>query len=330
MNPRFFTEPSALFVHGIKQSRLSRSFIQETVTLPCIREYWSKRNRISDEAFPLIDWSAMERGVKSLPPGIQRWMTKHTVGMCSVGKFRLQWNHDKDDHCPRCGLSEDHHHVHQCTATSACKTWEACLQDFRIWLDGQNTDPSISESLLFFLSATRSLSPIDRASFDNDDPSSALHQAKIEQAVIGPTGLIEGLLSSKWAVLQSAFYAALGSRRSRNLWAARLVQQLLMIGFTMWEDRNDSLHSDKSIKAIQRSQEINDSIRDQFRMGTKDLPSNIRPYLRTSLHNVLLRPLAVREEWLRLVSREPTLFCRQAKRQQQAMTKWLRSAPQTN
>ena len=323
-NPRFFSEPCAIFINGVKQSRLSRSHIQETITLPGIKEYWQKRNRISEDAFAVIDWSAMQRGVKSLPPGIQRWMTKHTVGMCSVGKFRLRWKHDSDDLCPRCGLPEDHRHVNQCSSTSANKTWKACIQDLHIWLDGQHTDPSITRYLLEFLSWNRNpgaSAPPNAASEHN----SKLVSAILEQAVIGPCGILEGLLSSKWALVQQEFFTNSGSRKSGGLWAARLVQQLLMIGFTMWEDRNDALHSDKSLKAIRQSREVNDAIRNQFRMGTKDLPLNIRPYLRTSLHNVLLRPLAVRQEWIRLVSRERSQFRRQVRKQQRVMTKWLRS-----
>ena len=298
------------------------------MTLPFIKEYWQRRNRISEEAFSVIDWTAIQRGVKSLPHGIQRWMTKHTVGMCSVGKFRLRWKHDSDDHCPRCGCPEDHCHVNKCSSASASKTWEACLSDLSMWLDGQNTDPSISASILYVLSLIRDPSSSVPESLRNS--TETVSQGLADQQIIGPECLLEGLLSSQWAIIQQQFYSSSGSRRSGPLWAARLVQQLLMIGFTMWEDRNDALHSDKSVKAIRRSQELNDAIRDQFRMGVKDLPFNIRPYLRTSIHNVLLRPLVVREEWLRLVSRERSLFRRSARQQQRAMTKWLRSSRPTS
>ncbi|CAJ1934887.1 unnamed protein product [Cylindrotheca closterium] len=107
-NPRFFTELAALFVADTKQSWLSDHFIQEFVTLPRLRQHWRNRNVISEESENLIDWETLGRAMRSLPAGLQRWITKHWVGMCGTGKFKVYWGLESSAVCPRCGEFEDH------------------------------------------------------------------------------------------------------------------------------------------------------------------------------------------------------------------------------
>ena len=54
-NPRFFHEPAALFVGGVKHAQLDPAVIQEHVALPALRDRWSQRSTISPEAESVID-----------------------------------------------------------------------------------------------------------------------------------------------------------------------------------------------------------------------------------------------------------------------------------
>ncbi|CAJ1943982.1 unnamed protein product [Cylindrotheca closterium] len=92
------------------------------------------------------------------------------------------------------------------------------------------------------------------------------------QAKLGAQGLLEGLVSLKWRHLQALLFSYIGSKKSANLWASRLIQQLIRIGHYMWKDRNRLAHSEDSSWYTARKREIDIGIREQFAMGLMDIP----------------------------------------------------------
>ena len=128
------------------------------------------------------------------------------------------------------------------------------------------------------------------------------------QTTIGAQGLLEGLLSRHWWLLQQRHFDRLRSSRSVDLWAAQLVQQLLRLGHYMWEDRNRDFHSESNSRYHGGQQaEVDKSIWEQFSMGSVDLPPCLQSLLAEPLQSVLRRSLEDREHWLRLVSWERAL-----------------------
>lgn len=69
-NPRFFTEPCALFISGEKASCLSMRVLEDLVILPQLRKEWVKHGRLSTDGFSQVDWDVLERSMRSLPPGM--------------------------------------------------------------------------------------------------------------------------------------------------------------------------------------------------------------------------------------------------------------------
>jgi hypothetical protein len=122
-NPWFPTERWVFFSKGIKQSCLRRSVIEAAVTTPPLLAYWHRRARFPPEAVDFIHWDAIERASNDSAPSLCRWVTKHTVGMCAVGKFHKIWGHAPTDECPRCGRPEDTLHVTRCPSLGACEEW---------------------------------------------------------------------------------------------------------------------------------------------------------------------------------------------------------------
>ena len=133
-----------------------------------------------------------------------------------------------------------------------------------------------------------------------------MHAAIDSQRLIGPQGLLEGRLSFRWTSIQAAYFQEIGSRQSAQLWASRLIQQLILIGFYMWEHRNSVKHSDDNVQLQRRSRIVDEGIRSQFEMGTTDLPTDIRPMLRHGLAGILRKSLIARETWLKVVRSERT------------------------
>ncbi|CAJ1934649.1 unnamed protein product, partial [Cylindrotheca closterium] len=311
-NPRFFTELAALFVADTKQSRLSDHFIQECVTLPRLRQQWRNRNVISEESENLIDWETLGRAMRSLPAGLQRWITKHWVGMCGTGKFKVYWGLESSAACPRCGEFEDHLHVPRCPAASARDEWDRRVTALSLWMDIHLTSPAIKHAILLLLQGVR----------DSSRPSCVISRtirpAFLAQETIGCQGLLEGRLASLWLSLQQNYFDEIHSRRSVSLWASRLSQQLISIGFYMWEQRNAVQHSDDNVQLRERHCVVNEGIHSQFDMGSADLPPDIRRML-TCRHSVLRKSLVDKEEWLKLLRQERKDYRRSLRAQRRSL-----------
>ena len=184
-NSRFFTELAALYVADAKQSRLDPQFIQECVTLPSLRARWRDKGVITSEAESVIAWDILGRAMRSLPAGLQRWSTKHCVGMCGTGKFKVLWGLETSAACPRCGDFEDHLHVPRCRAASATAEWDRRTAAFSAWMDLHLTGPSIKHAILQLLQGVR----------EPNSPSlqtvpSLVRPAFLAQQVIGSQGLL--------------------------------------------------------------------------------------------------------------------------------------------
>jgi len=96
-------------------------------------------------------------------------------------------------------------------------------------------------------------------------------------------------------------------------------QQLIQIGFSMWEHRNSIKHSDLSFQAQARIRQVDDAIHSQFDMGTAALPQNIRPLLSKGRRHVLRKPLADKESWLKLIRGERRLQRRSLRSQRRIL-----------
>jgi hypothetical protein len=300
-NARFFTELAALYIGGVKQSRLDPEYIQELVALPALRKRWCKKLTVPPEAESETDWMSLDRAMRSLPAGVQRWTTKHVVGMCGVGKFKVRWGSETSAACPCCGEFEDHLHVPRCMAPSASAEWDRRTSALDQWLDSQVTDPAIKHAILLLLQGVRDPSlPSTRV------VPGRLRSAFRSQQCIGYQGLLEGRLSCKWASLQEEYLQSRGSQRSPTLWVSRLSQQLILLGFQMWEHRNSVQHSEDNVQLRERSRLVNDGIHSQFDMGLTDLPKVVQRMLSVKRRTVLNKPLVDREEWLKLVRMERT------------------------
>ncbi|CAJ1931347.1 unnamed protein product [Cylindrotheca closterium] len=304
-NARFFTELAALYIGDVKQSRLNPEQVQELVALPALRKQWHERQTITPEAELETDWTSLARAMSSLPAGVQRWITKHVVGMCGVGKFRVRWGSADSAACPCCGEFEDHLHVPRCMAPSASAEWERRTATLDQWLDNQVTDPAIKHAILYLFQGV----------CDPSLPRSRLvpvrlRRAFLSQQRIGYQGLLEGRLSVQWAALQEQYLQSRGSQRSPTLWVSRLSHQLILLGFHMWEHRNLVQHSEDNVQLRERSQLVNDGIHSQFDMGPTDLPKVVQRMLAVKRQTVLNKPLVDREEWLKLVRMERTAYRR--------------------
>jgi len=170
-----------------------------------------------------------------------------------------------------------------------------CIHQFSDWMDTQWIATEINQAILEILKEIRQPPP-SRSWFC----SPAMAAAFRSQRCIGCQGLFEGRISTKWLPLQQSYLRSFHSRRLASLWASRMSQQLIQIGFSMWEHRNSIKHSDLSLQAQARIHQVDDAIHSQFDMGTADFPRNIRLLLSGDRRRVLRKFLADKELWLEL------------------------------
>ncbi|CAJ1966642.1 unnamed protein product [Cylindrotheca closterium] len=144
--------------------------------------------------------------------------------------------------------------------------------------------------------------------------SPAVRPAFLAQQVIDSQGLLECCIASHWLPLQQQYFDKIRCCRSVSLWASRLFQQLILLGFYMWQQRNAIQHSDNNVQLHKRHCTVNEGIHSQFDMGPNDLPPEIKPML-SCCHRVLRKLLMDKEAWLTLLCQERRQYRRAMKAQ---------------
>jgi hypothetical protein len=118
--------------------------IYEFVQATPARDYWQKKHDLPDAVFEDVNWRAIQEAQQSSSLSTTTFVTKHSVGMCRVGKFMVRWKQRDSSACPRWGLFEDDQHVWKCHGKNADLMWQASLSSLQSWMDSQNTDPDLS------------------------------------------------------------------------------------------------------------------------------------------------------------------------------------------
>lgn len=116
---------------------------------------WRKYHGITSTAEDQIHWSALKRAMQALPPKLQRWITKDTVGIYGVGRFMKDWGLAPTNECLHCGLLEDHLHVPRCRDPLVQVEWDKGIVALSSWMDTQLTAPAIKHAVVAVLNSIR-------------------------------------------------------------------------------------------------------------------------------------------------------------------------------
>jgi hypothetical protein len=129
-------------------------------------------------------------------------------------------------------------------------------------------------------------------------------RAAQDQCIVGLQGLVEGLLSIRWAQVQQDHYSVIRSRRSVRRWASLLIHRLWLLGFAMWEHRNNCLHSEESVQNKRLSLAVDREIRREIALGPTGLLLAALFLFKCPLDHRLRTSLADRQKWLDLIHSE--------------------------
>jgi hypothetical protein len=290
-------EPWSLWYQGKKIANNISMTLYDIVHTPAVRSYWMRKDTITEEVLDTIHWEAVGDAMQAVPRKRRVFISKHTCGMCGVGKFMHRWKQREDSSCPRCGEHEDSGHVWKCHGEGADEVWEKSISALEGWMIQSQMDPDIQHTIFCYLNAWRSDSgtPLPNNFF--------LEEALSSQGSIGWRRFFEGWLSIEWALTQQAYYSLIRSRRTGKRWVVSLIQKLWDIAWDLWEHRNGILHEKTNLVSDAELHTIDRNIRNSFlHLRSISLPAHDRHLLSISLTRLLRKDRSYKSEWLRLAT----------------------------
>jgi hypothetical protein len=121
-------EPWSIWINNDKIIKHCAKAIYNHIHGKIALDYWMKKEKITEVYCSLIDWDTIGKAMNNtnLP---RRWfISKHSSGMCGVGKFIALWKDTETANCPWCGQFEDASHVWKCQSIPVQLIWDSQLE----------------------------------------------------------------------------------------------------------------------------------------------------------------------------------------------------------
>ena len=278
----------------------SKDSLYEHIYAPKILAFWTKTNylqatpRLSPAAAPLVDWTAVEKLMKSLPAGKQRWCTKHGSENCGgVGKTAKAWRHQEDDKCLCCGTPDDTAHTLRCTASDFSAVWDENITTMTLDIEAFGCCPDLSTAVASRLNAWR-----QNIHF-LDDPSWSPSLLSLLQAqdLIGWKNLMEGLPSTLWLPYLSHYLSTQGSLKHPSRVLTRILKAINTLAWSQWDRRNKYIHDDGNLRDKAAVDLLDSQIADEFLRGPDQLPPSDHHHFSPSLLSLILRSTSYKKAW---------------------------------
>ena len=297
-------EPWALWIGDRKVVRKLWEEVIHHVQGPPCKQYWDDKHRFEPGDSEGVDWQATAKAMKTVPHSRRIYVTKHSAGICGVGKWMKRWKQRESAKCPRCNHEEeDAQHVLQCRGVGVEQAWEIALESLEQRCIDLNTDPNIVEGLLQRLRQWRT----GTTSSDEFETTPDTQQAFDNQDGIGWQALLEGAPAKGWSDAQQRYYDLLGKRNTGKRWLTAIIQKLWDVAWDLWDHRNNVLH--KKDDGVLR-QRLQNDIREQVTLGSRTVTVQARPLLRQRLAVLLTARTEVQKAWLLRVVNARARFLR--------------------
>ena len=203
--------------------------------------------------------------------------------------------------CPCCGTpGETTIHVLRCRAIKCRKQWRRGIKTVMKWMTKSKTDPDLQAALYTTLRRFNQDNSYD-SYVDPSLPDGEIKECIIAQSHIGWTGLLEGLLSPKWALVQQRHFLRIGSRRSGTRWAIGLSKTLWQLVFTMWDHRNSILFAKGKIDELSGIAKVRTAISQERQIGLGQLDPSFHPYLQIQQSSFTKMKAIDLRRWLSLI-----------------------------
>ncbi len=191
------SEPWSIWIGDKKICKGFSTTTYDIVHAEEAKQYWLSKGT-SLEGYAATNWDALDKAMEESPRSKCTFITKHTAGMCGVGKFMLK---ERDNpNCPRCGQFEDAPHVWICKGCDANSVWNDSLAKLNVWLSFVQTDPDVQDVIIAYLNGWRNDSdPEHLLPFD-------IRNLVQYQSTQGWRIFFGGWIPTAWEEIQQSYY----------------------------------------------------------------------------------------------------------------------------
>ena len=245
-------ESVAVYVNGLKQTSDVAKDVRYALGKVEAERFYTKPPNPKDDRgrrkpggglgwtkpmFDAVAWEALDATLDSKPQMYRQWLCKQTTGFCGTQAMVCQWDKNRDEKCPDCGMKETASHLNLCSDPDRTQMLHQMVDKLQAWLDNNYTHPELAYWIpkYILLRGTRRL---------GDFPylSSEMQRVAQSQDLIPWTCFMEGKLSQEIFLLQKHSLSSSPSRLTIADWSKKLISQILQISHAQWIFRNVSMH----------------------------------------------------------------------------------------
>ncbi len=269
----------------------------------------------------------ISRAFKPLPTTKRQNVCKMLYGWTNTGHQRIEIDTQAKSNCPHCPQeNETQEHVITCSngKVKACrynalialrtaittkggtsKTWDFLYESIRMWAKNDGADPHLSAERYGM----------------TQDLKTTIQQAVQEQQVIGWNFALRGFLSTKWTAAYGFEHPHSTPEGIRDTWLKPIIRALWQFQSTMWDLRNQKLHSNDQDSSTITTSSLDSKIRKIYSLQDEFAAAD-QSLFDTSIEHRLQGSNRAKQHWLTLVAHyHPTT--RDRKRgSQEVMTKY--------
>lgn len=221
---------------------------------------------------------------------VSKWLSDALATVIVLQKRK----HRIFNRCPRCNhWGEDKWHIVVCWDVRAKVIWDEKLKELQHFITSENTKPDIAELIMTGLTHYRNR--------PNREPPDEQENWRQEQVGIGWDKFIYGFVSNELVIHQAEHYRTIGSRKSGNTWAGKLILQVWNLIHNLWLGRNEVLHQKDTINSISGETLLDIEIEREYDAGCENLPTVIHPSYRHTKQQLLAQSTEYKKGWLLMV-----------------------------
>ena len=263
-------------------------------------KYWIHKNRYKTTNVQSIDWNALSKSSQLMPTSRRNFISKWCSSTIGVGTTIQKWKHRPFSFCPYCEHgNENTEHVLLCPHQDSSQLWAQNCIKFISALAKIDTCSYAVLAIQRCLLQWRLKK--DVTIYDHLYPPD-LRQVLYAQHKLGWRAFSEGLLSTSWVPYQQKYYTEIGSRRSPELWASKVIRLIWNFTWDIWNERNKRIHDTERIKQLEGKEPLLEAILQEWSIGLGRLPASDFAYLLSgNEEEILSASLPAQRRWLALV-----------------------------
>ena len=300
---RLLHEKWALYIKGVKQSKIDKNSLYASLFAPRTLSYWENHHDIKIDPYATVDWEASRLALAKLPQGYKRWLVKQLSGHIGVGHMLKKRKWQDHSRCPLCNTeNEKTSHVLLCQNKASKDNFKKSLEvNLTPTMKSTKTAPSLQKTILLILLKWREGKKITPS--DHPQIFGIREAVRDQNKYLGWNNFILGRWSPKWQTVQQQFYTHTKSKRTSKRWASSIIHKLLLTVWDQWKFRNKIAHSDEGPRAKSLHRSLNVRILEEFQEGNAQIPAEDKYLFRAYSYLTLqAMPREDKQQWLESVN----------------------------